>query len=85
MLKLRGILSGVGSLQGELASTFPLDGMLTVPDRPQTYDGSYEVTPSTSAQTLDTANLLLAHNITINPIPSNYGLITWNGSVLTVS
>ena len=23
--------------------------------------------------------------VTINPIPSNYGLITWNGSVLTVS
>ena len=24
-------------------------------------------------------------NVTVNPIPSNYGLITWNGSVLTVS
>ena len=24
-------------------------------------------------------------NIRINPIPSNYGLITWDGSVLTVS
>lgn len=23
--------------------------------------------------------------VTINPIPSNYGLITWNGSVLTVT
>ena len=24
-------------------------------------------------------------NVTIMPIPSNYGLITWNGHVLTVS
>lgn len=23
--------------------------------------------------------------VTVNPIPSNYGLITWNGSILTVS
>lgn len=23
--------------------------------------------------------------VTINPIPSNYGLITWNGSIITVS
>lgn len=23
--------------------------------------------------------------VTVNPIPSNYGLVTWNGSVLTIS
>ena len=49
------------------------------------YDGEYTVTPSSGTQTLDTANKLLARNVTINPIPSNYGLITWNGSTLTVS
>lgn len=49
------------------------------------YDGPYSVTPSTSAQTLNTANKTLAHNVTIGAIPSNYGLITWNGSTLTVS
>lgn len=49
------------------------------------YRGEYEVTPSSETQTLQTANRLLASNIVINPIPSNYGLITWNGSVLTVS
>ena len=25
------------------------------------------------------------HTVTIDPIPSNYGKITWNGSTLTVS
>lgn len=49
------------------------------------YHGEYEVTPSSEEQILPTANTRLAHDIVINPIPSNYGLITWNGSVLTVS
>lgn len=51
----------------------------------QTYTGEYEVTPSAETQTLDTAGLRLARNVTVNPIPQNYGLITWNGSFLTVS
>lgn len=49
------------------------------------YEGSYEVTPSAETQTLSTRNLRMTDNITINPIPSNYGLITWDGSTLTVS
>ena len=49
------------------------------------YDGPYSVTPGPEAQTLETANLAMAENITVAPIPSNYGLITWNGSYLTVS
>ena len=49
------------------------------------YHGEYEITPSSEEQILPTANTRLAHDIVINPIPSNYGLITWNGSVLTVS
>ena len=49
------------------------------------YYGPYEVTPSQSTQTLFTENKRATGNIIINPIPSNYGLITWNGSALTVS
>lgn len=49
------------------------------------YHGSYEVTPSSEAQVLDTDTLILDGNITINPIPSNYGLVTWDGSTITVS
>lgn len=49
------------------------------------YDGPYEVTPTQSTQTLETALKTCVQNIVINPIPSNYGLITYNGSVLTVS
>lgn len=49
------------------------------------YDGMTEVMPSSETQILETRNMALYDNITINPIPSNYGLITWDGSTLTVS
>lgn len=49
------------------------------------YHGSYEVTPTNVAQTLVTEGLLMTADLTIAPIPSNYGLIQWNGAVLTVS
>ena len=49
------------------------------------YDGPYEFTPSSETQTIYTKDKTLLENITINPIPNNYGLITWNGSILTVS
>ena len=49
------------------------------------YDGPYEVTPTNVAQTLATRGLLSTADIVVNPIPSNYGLIQWNGAVLTVS
>ena len=52
---------------------------------PSIYDGSYEITPSADAQTLHTADKMLSGDIIINPIPTNYGQITWNGSTLTVS
>ena len=56
-----------------------------VVDRSIIYDGAYEWTPSESVQTIEIANKKALTDIRINPIPSNYGLITWNGSVLTVS
>ena len=49
------------------------------------FDGEYEYTPTDTEQTIPIIGLTARRNITINPIPSNYGLITWNGAVLTVS
>lgn len=51
----------------------------------QTYTGEYEVTPSAEEQTLETTGLRLTQPVVVKPIPQNYGLITWNGSFLTVS
>ncbi len=49
------------------------------------YEGSYEITPSETQQILPVRELTMRENLTINPIPNNYGLITWNGYTLTVS
>lgn len=49
------------------------------------YEGPYEVTPGPEAQILRTKDLRMTGNVTVNPIPSNYGLITWDGSKLRVS
>lgn len=49
------------------------------------YQGAYEFTPTTEAQTIPTDHLVLMDNITIDPIPNNYGLITWDGVTLMVS
>ena len=49
------------------------------------YQGETTFTPTDTAQTIEVENLVCAENIVINPIPSNYGKITWNGSYLTVS
>lgn len=49
------------------------------------YEGPYEVTPAAFAQVIPTSGLAMLHDLTVGPIPSNYGLITWNGAVLTVS
>ncbi len=49
------------------------------------YDGAVEVTPSAEAQVLETRNTALYQNITINPIPHNYGLISWSGLGIKVS
>ena len=49
------------------------------------YSGPVSVIPSRQAQVLPTVNKSVLQNIVVQPIPQNYGLITWNGTVLTVS
>ena len=49
------------------------------------YEGEYTITPSAETQTLPSTDTVMHRDIVINPIPSNYGLITWNGTTLTVS
>lgn len=49
------------------------------------YTGQTEFVPTQTTQTVHTAGLLVDADIVIDPIPSNYGRITWNGAVLTVT
>lgn len=55
------------------------------PILPDGYEGQTTVTPTQETQVLQTAGLVVSQNIIVNPIPSNYGLITWDGSTITVS
>lgn len=52
---------------------------------PPEYEGQTVFIPTQYMQTVPVSGLLMKQDIAINPIPSNYGLITWNGSTLTVS
>ena len=87
---LDGELSLNLNIDGEMSLDLHMDGeagtviKVTEHDLP-VYSGQTEVTPSEETQTLQTANRTVLQNIVINPIPSNYGRITWNGSTLTVS
>lgn len=75
---------GVAAASSEnLASLVPK--VLQINSGGTAYSGATSVTPSASAQTLPTAGKTLTDNITVAAIPSNYGLITWNGATLTVS
>lgn len=85
--ELSGILTGPGTISGQLSAAQTISGQLTVPQYvlPPAYEGAYTVTPSSTEQILETDSFYMAGNITINPVPSNYGLITWDGSTITVS
>ena len=49
------------------------------------YEGDYTVTPNGAEQVLHTRGLRMTGDITVERIPKNYGLVTWNGSFLTIS
>ena len=89
MARLKGSLSGAGGLSGSLSGKgVNMSGSVTPhydagPVEP--YDGPYEFTPTNTTQTIPIRDKQAMANITIKPIPNNYGLITWNGSTLTVS
>ena len=82
--RLTGSLSVSGQLSCSLSSV-PLSGELTIAGSVPSYRGETEIIPSDEIQTLQCAGLMMSENITITPIPSNYGRISWNGITLTVS
>lgn len=88
MLHLQADMNITVQLEGDMGIVNQLDGELAViqeTSRVIPYSGQTEVTPSSETQILETEGFTMLDNITINPIPNNYGLITWNGSTLTVS
>lgn len=85
--ELIGNLKSSGHLSGFLNAQKGISGTLTIPSAVgvDTYAGPYEYTPTEDTQTVAISHKMATENIVINPIPFNYGLVTWNGSTLTVS
>lgn len=57
---------------------FAVENVVKIGDAEQIYQGPYEVTPTTEAQRLETAGKSMRDNVVVNPIPNNYGLITYH-------
>lgn len=68
---------------GERHATISVTGSGAVPV-PQ-YSGPYEFTPTQETQRARVARKMATEDIIINPIPQNYGLVTYNGSIITIS
>lgn len=49
------------------------------------HQGPYEATPTNAEQLFAVSGKRMTQDFVVHAIPSNYGLITWNGSVITVS
>ena len=87
MDKLTAVLTGVGGLTAELSSEGTLSAELSVPEAVavEEYSGPYEYSPGPEPQTVEMSGKKATQNITIGAIPQDYGHLTWNGSVLTIS
>ena len=80
MIVLDGEMTLIVELDGELGIVTGGSGIVY-----PTYEGQTEITPSEDTQTLSTDGFLMANNIIVNPIPTNYGRITWDGTKIIVS
>ena len=85
-----GDVSLINQIDGEISLKSRIDGESGVfyevsHETHETYQGPYAVTPSEESQTLSTADLIMGEDVVIDPIPANYGRITWNGSVLLIT
>lgn len=90
MEKITGNISPINQIDGSISLTTDIiSGTITYGNGGSEYiipyDGVYEVTPTQETQTLLTQGKTLERDVVVNPIPSNYGRISYNGSVLTVS
>lgn len=53
-------------------------------ESPPEYEGSYEITPRLSQQTLDTINKMMTSNLTVNQIPVVYTSNNYDGQTVVI-
>lgn len=85
-LDIKGNLQTSVDIKGSLTTNTNISGKLLLgSDVNTTYSGTYEITPSTEEQTLNTNNKILIGNLHINEIPyqevpNEYGDTVYIGS-----
>lgn len=85
-LNINGSISSDGALTGTLTTSGVLSGDLSMESTSyQTYGGSYDITPSTESQTLNTMNKVMADDVLVREIPyfetsNEYGKTIYIGS-----
>lgn len=72
-------------LEEDQGSDIILEDALPYTQQYDEYEGPVEFTPARQAQIVLTARKTVLNNIRINPIPQNYGLVTYNGSIITIT
>lgn len=85
-MQLVGTITPTGAkLHGTITAPKTLVGVVSAGARIPTYTGEYEFTPSEEEQTVNIDGMVADGNITIQAIPNNYGLITYDGTSIRVS
>lgn len=69
MDSISGEITVVGSVSGKVIGQGSVSGDLSV-SQPPVYEGPYTVTPSDQAQTLETADLKMTQDVTVEAVPS---------------
>lgn len=82
--RIRAAIRAGGTVRGSVSGADRIGASVDKAREP-IYEGAYTVTPSAQRQVLPSGHHSLVEDIIIEPIPSNYGLITYNGSTITVS
>lgn len=72
---------------GTLQSVATISGTMGIPAQVEVdkYEGAYEWTPTGETQVIPIRAKKATADIVINPIPHNYGLITWDGTGIRIT
>lgn len=77
------IIKVQASMGGEVEVGIEALNVVHIAEEP--YTGPTTIVPDEHAQIVQIAGKTAVTNIRIEPIPQNWGKITWNGATLTVS
>lgn len=84
--RIAGDISVISDIDALISAEESMEVSLNIPAFASIYyDGEYSVTASDETQTLLTQGRVMRNNLTINPVPSSYGRITWDGNRILVS